>query len=329
MKRAIAFLPLALAALFVAAPAQAARSHDLTAESAIRCGALQQFLIPVSADNPVQARRHEAMMLTWYAVGKRLSANEAAAKSVFEKVAADLGASLPPESAGDAAFITAVRDGLKPCGVMRVLNNDLYREEAEKWLVADPVLFADRAAYESQTGLPVPPQPEKRLSFGPWTLDATGSRCTANLTFSPGQIFTLGLTTFDDGNLRLASPALPRLDYATEDSGEKALAAHQAGTTVNEDYVSVLAVGVTRENYPGTALFLDGEFLSAFMDYPETAEPVTYVFGGLQKHFYPRLRLGRELEVVVLGKEKFRFRIDGDDAFWDELDNCVAEYPNG
>lgn len=174
----------------------------------------------------------------------------------------------------------------------------------------------------------VPPSiPEKDLSFGDgWTFQSRGNNCNATRTIGKDLTLRLAFTNFEDGYVWLSGKALPAIG---DDEGAK----HETGAGSVEDAdgnsVDTLDAGVTYASFPGTAIFVDGHVAARFV-YGETAGGKTsYKLGHLQSAVWPRLKAGQEMRVKLLGKEAAVVQLSAATGLWDEMQDCINQYPNG
>ena len=176
-----------------------------------------------------------------------------------------------------------------------------------------------------------PPIPKKDLTFGDgWTFQSRGNNCTATRAIGKDVTLRLGFTNFEDGAVSLTGKGLPKIP---EDRMEALGALHGAGVAVTEDAegypVEQFAPGVTYADFPGSALFVDGGIAARF-DFGLTENgATTYRFGRLQSRVWPKLKAGTELRVKILGKEAAVIRLPAAAGLWDEMQDCINQYPNG
>ena len=79
--------------------------------------------------------------------------------------------------------------------------------------------------------------------------------------------------------------------------------------------------------FPGTAIFADGKLVESLSFGGTNGQ--TYNFGYLmQGSFYNRLAGAEVVTIKVLGAEALRLRFD-DPGLWNEMSNCIAQYPSG
>ncbi|WP_422059085.1 hypothetical protein [Sphingopyxis sp.] len=172
-----------------------------------------------------------------------------------------------------------------------------------------------------------PPIPEKDLSFGDgWTFQSRGNNCTATRTLGEDLTLRLGFTNFEDGYVWLSGKALPAIG---DDEGAK----HEKGAGSVEDadgnFADALDAGVTYASFPGTALFVDGHVAARFV-YGETADGKTsYKLGHLQSAVWSRLKAGTEMRVKLLGKEAAVVQLSAATGLWEEMQDCIGQYPHG
>lgn len=198
-----------------------------------------------------------------------------------------------------------------------------FMRTSSAWLLPLALLLAagSSAAFEP------PPIPEKDLAFGDgWTFQSRGNNCTATRMLGKDLTLRLAFTNFEDGYVWLSGKGLPAIG---DDEGAK----HEKGAGSVEDaegnYVDALDGGVTYASFPGTAIFVDGHVAARFV-YGETAGGKTsYKLGHLQSAVWPRLKAGREMRVKLLGKEVAVVQLSGATGLWDEMQDCISQYPNG
>ena len=172
-----------------------------------------------------------------------------------------------------------------------------------------------------------PPILEKDLSFGDgWTFQSRGNNCNATRTIGKDLTLRLAFTNFEDGYVWLSGKALPAIG---DDEGAK----HETGAGSVEDAdgnsVDTLDAGITYASFPGTAIFVDGHVAARFV-YGETAGGKTsYKLGHLQSAVWPRLKAGQEMRVKLLGKEAAVVQLSAATGLWDEMQDCINQYPNG
>lgn len=172
-----------------------------------------------------------------------------------------------------------------------------------------------------------PPVPEKDLTFGDgWTFQSRGNNCTATRMLGKDLTLRLAFTNFEDGYVWLSGKGLPAIG---DDEGAKH--AKGAGSVEDADgnYVDALDGGVTYASFPGTAIFVDGHVAARFV-YGETAGGKTsYKLGHLQSAVWPRLKAGKEMRIKLLGKETAAVQLSAATGLWDEMQDCISQYPNG
>ena len=198
-----------------------------------------------------------------------------------------------------------------------------FMRTSPAWLLPLALLLAagSSAAFEP------PPIPEKDLAFGDgWTFQSRGNNCTATRMLGKDLTLRLAFTNFEDGYVWLSGKGLPAIG---DDEGAK----HAKGAGSVEDaegnYVDALDGGVTYASFPGTAIFVNGHVAARFV-YGETASGKTsYKLGHLQSAVWPRIKAGKEMRVKLLGKEAAVVQLSAATGLWDEMQDCISQYPNG
>jgi hypothetical protein len=295
--------------------------YELTARSAYQCGAVQAALgTAMSQSDPEWSRRHTAMSMAWFELSDTLG-----------------GGSMPKghtawqrDIAGQLAKGASSKDqALKlaePCEVMSTLYRADYADAVAKATPRAPATFADDAAFKRQVGGDYPEASPRELTFDNWLYFARGNLCLAQRKFDDGAEFMFRFTNFNDGSIQLKWSGLPALD-AESDDYETQFGAHRQGLEFNEDVKPKLADGLTYATFPGSGIFVDNKIVAVLTDGQTTG--TDYYFGAnVQGSYYNNLPVSRELSIKVLGKETHRFRIDNA-AFWNEMSECVAQYPFG
>jgi len=295
--------------------------YSLSKEAIADCAITQSYLSrTMTRTDPEWSRFHRAMSEAWKMVG------DAVNDEPFTKEFAD-------------ARIKAMQDRT-PEGMTRVQGSLLIAQECDvisrihpEYNIAVqtgkekfPKLFADNAGYKLQTGGEFPNPPTKEMTIGEWELVARGNSCIATRESKGGGTLVFGFTNFGDGAIRFSSKKLPKLDVESDDYQDD-FAKHLEGIAYDEDYTTILAEGVTYEAFKGSGVFVDGKLLAGLTD--GSTNQRNYVFGqGVQSTYYNALPTGTELTIKALGKERLRISLD-DPAFWNEMSNCVAQYPFG
>lgn len=299
--------------------------YDLTAQSAYECGLLQAYAARLTeTSSPEWSKRHSAMNAAWMGVAV-LENGGAIAPDIVNRWADSVDAKLGPDKS--AYTLERVTRLLKPCEVMAALHREDYAEAIRIGKNTRPELFADDAAFKRQIGGEYPEAPTKELSFGDWFFFAKGNLCFAASPKSEKGQLTLGFINFFDGSLRLEGDNLPEL---TEANYETEMPKHQAGISWSKDedvFLPVLDEGVTYDTFQGTAIFVDQQPV-AMLNGEYLSMGTKYIFGAhIQRPYFNLMPVGRELTVKVLGEETHRFPIDT--ALWNEIAECMAQYPFG
>ena len=299
--------------------------YALTRESAVDCALMQQTLAILKKDTDHEwYRRHFAMALTWQAVAEKLNGGTLP-ESFYEARGAALSSMEAPglDDLSEVAFFS------RPCEVMRNIYDDYYDATGplEK---QSPEIFADNAAMKNQTGADnYPDPPRKSLTFGQWSFEARGNACTATHTFKDGAVLKLAFTNFFDGVLAFEWNKLPKFDNEADDYVEQ-FERHLVGIDHDkETFARILKPGVTYANFKGTALFIDREIVASLNAASGRTNGTSYFMGeAIQRPYYSRFPAGREVTIKVLGKETHKVSID-DPAMWNEISNCMGQYPFG
>lgn len=303
--------------------------YALTAEKAAYCAALQNaFSVRQKNADPEWSRRHKAMALTWQQLVRDLAPDDG---PLITK-AANPDEALNDQLDAQENPLAALVEHSQVCEVTAAVNGLAYNGAA--FVVQDtaPAIFADSSANKNQSGLKnFPEPPTKNISFGAWEFAANGNSCRAVHTFADGAVLTLGFTNFFDGSLSFEWDQLPRLDAQSEGAEgeyEAMMAKHRAGYETDEDNNPIIKNGYTFATYPGTAFFADDRLVTAPFG-EGMSDGQKYVFGPyVQSNYYNLLPLARELIIKVLGKETHRVKLDNP-AMWNEISNCMAQYPYG
>lgn len=297
--------------------------YELTVESASVCSFAQNILAQVLTPTDAEAaRQHQAISMTWLAIAEDMNGASLSDEELLAFWRPKI-AHLTEES--DPA--AEMRLLSHPCEVMARLYSDRYFGTVRNLEEGLPELFADRAAFVHQAGGEYPDPPDKEMIYDEWIFVARGNSCQASPLTLEGIDLTFAFTNFFDGRITISSAAFPSADMDSDDY-EAFFAPHRAGADRDEDFIPVMAEGLTYETYPGTALFVDGQLLGGPVTGAMT-DPDVWVFGaGVQQPYYNLLPLGGELRVKVLGEEVHRIALPGP-AFWNEMSNCMAQYPFG
>lgn len=323
----------ALACASLASPAQAAEPprddsrylYALTKESAVDCALMQQTLSTLKQPTDHEwYRRHFAMALTWQAVAEKLNGGPLP-DSFYETRAKVLEGMEAPglDDIAEVAFFS------HPCEVMRNIHNEYY-EALDSLESQHAEIFADKAALKNQTGADTySDPPEKSLAFGDWKFVARGNACTATHTFKDGAVLRLAFTNFFDGLLAFEWKKLPRFDNEADDYVDQ-FQRHLVGVDYDEEtYARILTPGVTYANFKGTALFIDREIVASLNAGSTRTHGTSYFMGeSIQRTYYHKFPAGHEVTIKVLGKETHKVSID-DPAMWNEISNCMGQYPFG
>ena len=300
--------------------ADEAYRYNLTSMKAGECALLQGYMSRARAADADWSRYHKAMQQTWVMLAAKLNGGEVTAAEAEERTAA-LNARLPE----GGISVAVAQELLRPCEVMSRIHDE-YSAMSFELGEKDEALFAENAARKFQTGGEPAPAPTKELDFGPWKFSARGNSCTATHTFKDKTTLTFGFTNFFDGAIKLEGKKLPKLDPQADDY-EEVYAKHKAGGDFDDDSAAIFAEGVDYDSYPGTAIFVDGQpvALPSF----GVGKEREYVLGAyIQRPYYNVLAEGQEMTIKVLGKEKYEVSLPNP-AFWNEMSNCMAQYPFG
>ena len=301
------------AALSSASDIEGGYKYALTLPAAQRCRDVQERLSAAKqTSDATWSRYHKAMALTWDRVADGLG---------------DTGKSTP-SAALRSASIKQLAEMAKPCEVLSRIHEP-YSAASFDIEESDPILFADNAARKFQTGGEPAELPRKQITFDAWEFEARGNSCLATHTFEDGATLRLGMTNFFDGAITFEWDELPSIDVEADDYEEQ-LQPHGKGSASDEDtYARIYAQGFNYANFPGTAIFVDRQIIASMNPASGNTSGTRYVFGeAIQKPYYNTLPAGKMLTIKVLGKETHRLNID-DPAFWNEMSNCMAQYPFG
>ena len=299
--------------------------YALTTESAVDCALMQQTLSTLKqSTDPEWYRRHFAMALTWQAVAEKLNGGALPQTLVDARVEV-LGKMEAPglDDLAELAYFS------RPCEVMRNIH-DAYFEAIGPLEAQHREIFADNAALKNQTGADsYPDPPRKSLTFGAWTFEARGNACTARHAFRDGAVLTLAFTNFFDGVLAFEWSRLPPFDNEADDYPGQ-FERHLVGIDYDEEtFARILKPGVTYANFKGTGLFVDRELVASLNSASGRTTGTSYYMGEtIQRPYYNKFPAGRELTIKVLGKETHKVSID-DPAMWNEISNCMGQYPFG
>lgn len=302
--------------------------YALTQDAAMDCTLVHDIWSrAVEKTDPEVSRQHLAMLFSWMAIADKFNGAEITPDEFNARYPALAARAGIKEFTGEAQLtLDVIRPLARTCEIISNLHDEYLAavsEQAEKY----PETFADKAAMKSQSGEVPLDLPAKTLTFRDWEFNAKGNSCIAVHEFDDGTRLTLGFTNFFDGAIRLEGKKLPKLDPEADDYDEL-YAKHSAGGDYDEEtFRATFAEGVTYADYPGTAIFVD-ELPLALMQHGAGAER-QYLFGAyVQGPYYNALPLGKELTIKVLGKTRYSLAID-DPAFWNEMSNCMAQYPYG
>lgn len=299
--------------------------YGLTLDAVIDCMLIQNTLTQLKEESdPEWYRRHFAMTLTWQALAEKLNGGPVSQEAIDARVKALEAFEVPGlDDLSELAFAA------RPCEIIRHIHEDYYDALADIEDV-NPALFADFAAKKNQTGADeYPDLPAKQINFGDWTYESRGNGCIATHMFEDGAMLRLGFTNFFDGGLTFEWDELPPIDIDADDYAAQ-FEPHNAGATTDEEtYADIYAEGVNYDNYPGTALFIDEQVIGGMNPASGRSQGTRYVFGEtIQRPYYNAFPAGKELTIKVLGKETHRVSIDNP-ALWNEMSNCMAQYPFG
>lgn len=281
----------------------------------------------IERTDPDSARQHLAMRFSWMAIAERLNGAEFAPEELDARYPL-LAARAGIEGYTDKTQLTldAIRPLARTCEVISRIHDD-YIAAVGQQAEQHPATFADKAAMKSQSSEEPADLPAKTLSFRDWDFSSKGNSCIAVHTFKDGARLTLSFTNFFDGAIRYDWKKLPKLDLEADDYYDQFDKHRRGGSYDPETSRAIFADGVTYETYPGTAIFIDEMPLALLQD--GLGGEREYVFGAyVQGPYYNALPQGRELTIKVLGTVTHRLRID-DPAFWNEMSNCMAQYPYG
>ncbi|MDN3647064.1 hypothetical protein QWY75_12700 [Pontixanthobacter aestiaquae] len=303
--------------------------YAVTSETAARCAVLQnEFSARQREANPEWSRRHTAMSLTWQQLVRELAPDDTAL--IAKATARDPKLTAELDKHDDPLMLLAERSRI--CEVTATVNSLSYNGATFVIEEQNPEIFADFAAKANQSGLEeFPEPPTKSIKFGDWLFEAKGNSCSATRTMRDGAVLTLGFTNFFDGSLKFEWDGLPELDGQSEEGEEEyeaMMRRHMAGYASDNDFGPVIAEGFTFATYPGTALFVDDKLIARPFG-EGMSDGRKYYFGAYtQANYYNMIPTGKEVVVKVLGEETHRVRID-DPAMWNEMSNCMAQYPYG
>ena len=299
--------------------------YALTRESAIDCALMQQTLSTLKQPTDHEwYRRHFAMALTWQAVAEKLNGGPLP-QSFYDSRVEALAAMEAP-GLDDMAELAHFS---RPCEVMRNIHNEYY-DAIGPLEDKNPEIFADKAALKIQTGGDTyPDPPRKTLTFGDWTYEARGNSCIATHTFKDGATLKLAFTNFFDGVLAFEWSKLPPFDNEADDYSDQ-FTRHLVGVDYDEEtYARILKPGVTYDNFKGTGLFIDRQMVASLNSASGRTTGRTYYMGeSIQRPYYNKFPAGREVTIKVLGKETHKVSI-ANPAMWNEISNCMGQYPFG
>lgn len=303
--------------------------YALTYESAGECMIIQNNLREMLLESdPERARKHQAMSYTWLTVADRIKGSEMTqedANAMAERVNARLAAA-PLED--DVAMFARLARRCEIISSLHYEYSNVVRDHQEQY----PELYADRVAMKLQTGgEPADPQP-RELEIDGWTYSARGQMCLAVKDLGDGAEFSFRFTNFGDGGMRLVWDRLPALDMEAEPVGgvdlyEQAIEQHRQGLAYSETDPWAFADGVDYDSFPGSAIFADGKPVAALSD--GISDGTEFYFGAhIQSSYYNHLAEAKVLTVKILGEETHRITFDSG-ALWNEMSECVAQYPFG
>lgn len=195
---------------------------------------------------------------------------------------------------------------------------------------------APAAAQATPAIIAPPPIPEKDLQFkGGWYFQSRHNNCIAGRPLGKDADLILAFNNFEDGHIIVKSKNFPAIEEEGEE--ENVLAPHNRGFRYDYDSaadgapVAVFADGASAKAYPGTAMIVDGDGLIPFYSgQTSEADGVTsYSLGALQGEFWPLLKAGKSADIVILGTKRFSVTLSDNSALWSEMQDCIAQYPNG
>ena len=86
---------------------------------------------------------------------------------------------------------------------------------------------------------------------------------------------------------------------------------------------------MTYDTFKGTGLFIDRQLVASLNSASGRTTGKTYYLGeSIQRPYYNRFPAGREVTIKVLGKETHKVSI-ANPAMWNEISNCMGQYPFG
>lgn len=296
--------------------------YALTAEKAHECSLAQGVLSTQKAEsNPEWSRNHKAMATVWALLARDLKGG-----GWSREESAQALAKIRQELPGNQLTSAGLTEWVKDCQIIKSLNS-AYNVIAMQANEDMPELFAGDAGRKLQTAGEFAETPSKDLSFEDWTFTARGNSCRAVHQSETGAKLTFGFTNFFDGSISLEWDQLPILDMESDDYYDDLRPHREGGAFDDESGASIFAEGVTYDSYPGTGIFVDGELVAQITD--AVGGPQEYVFGAyIQDPYYNQLAQGQQLTIKVLGKEILAMD-NSDPAFWNEMSNCMAQYPFG
>lgn len=294
---------------------------ELTPRSAHDCGTIHLIASEGKAtSDPERSREHGAMSMAWFTTVALLESDafsDQESGAMTGAILERLGASENPSALANEL--------MKPCEVMSTLYRSTYMRAVEIAEEGDAALFADGAAFKRQVDGEIPEAPTKELQFADWTFFARGNLCIAAKQFDDGARLMFRFTNFHDGSISFEWDGLPMMD-AESDEYDVMFDRHREGIDVSGD-IDSFTEGVNYANFPGTSVFVDEKPLTVLID--GQTDKQDYRFGaGIQSMYYTRLPTAREFSIKVLGKETHRIRIDNAQ-LWNEMSECVAQYPFG
>lgn len=302
--------------------------YQLTPDSAVDCAMVALAMRDAKSESDAEwSRFHNAISLTWFGLANQIHGADLPDAMIDNAVER-----LRNETDGNPYDLDVLPGLAQPCEIMSNLYGEKYRTAANLLEEAEPEIFADRAAMKNQTGGTYPDSPTKELIFGDWFFFARGNSCIAsNVRFEPGEMI-FRFTNFFDGEMTLEWDGLPEISEELDgDAYEAAVKAHRVGVGYSDDeddYLPRIAEGYTYETFPGTGIFIDNVLIATVDGHGKTLGKKYSLGGTLQRPYYNMMPLGSELSIKVMGEETHRIRIDNA-AFWNEMGNCMAQYPFG
>ncbi len=161
----------------------------------------------------------------------------------------------------------------------------------------------------------------------------------ATRAITPDIEIDIAFTSVGGSSINIAGKTLPAIVHdedGEDDEDEDAPGpndAHYEGSHevrgADGGYIPRLDPGIDYDNFPGTALFVDGDIAARFSFGQSREDKTVYHLNGFKGEQWPIIEGGKEMRLKLLGAEAGVIPIGAAHGLWREMRNCIAGYPGG